>query len=368
MRIDSSHVTMESTRIHSVESKQSMSFMAMMGRMSAGGMNLAALPGSDTIMQEGGERAGIEQGLQENFEDVRGRLNGFSSQALFGSRMITSGRENAAQLRSIRQQCIEFLFRMLFNGGRNKARQAEPEPAHHSLQEWEMRPVTPMLVTQTQIKYEYRESEATSFSTTGTVRCADGREIEFGLNMIMTREFQAVYEESYTQITQMFTDPLVINLDGFIAELSDQTFIFDIDADGETDIISMLSPRSGYLAWDKNGDGMINDGNELFGTQSGNGFLDLALHDLDGNGWIDEADDIWQQLLIWIMEADGSSALYSLAEKGIGAIYLGHLSTEFTLADETNAAKGMISHSGLFLYESGAVGSIQQVDVVKYEA
>ena len=368
MRIDSSQVTMESTRTHSVESKQNVSFLAMMGQMSAGGMNLAALTDNDTIMQEGGERAGPEQGFRESFDDVRGRLNGFSSQALLGSRMIVSDRENAAQLRSIRQQCIEFLFRMLFNGGNRRAQKTEPEPVHRSLPEREVRPVNQVLITQTSVKYEYKESEATSFSTTGIVRCADGREIEFGLNMIMSREFQAVYEESHTQITQIFTDPLVINLDGHIAELSDQTFIFDIDADGEKDIIAMLSPRSGYLAWDKNADGIINDGSELFGTQSGNGFWDLALHDLDGNGWIDEADEIWKQLLIWIMEADGSSALYSLEEKGVGAIYLGHLPTQFTLTDEANAAKGMISHSGLFLYESGAVGSIQQVDVVKYSA
>ena len=40
---------------------------------------------------------------------------------------------------------------------------------------------------------------------------------------------------------------------------------------------------SGYLALDKNGDGTINDGSELFGTRNGDGFADLAQYDEDGN-------------------------------------------------------------------------------------
>mgnify|MGYP000465316364 CR=1 FL=1 len=52
----------------------------------------------------------------------------------------------------------------------------------------------------------------------------------------------------------------------------------------------MLQGGSGYLALNKNGDGVINDGSELFGTASGDGFYDLSMYDEDGNGWIDEND------------------------------------------------------------------------------
>ena len=75
--------------------------------------------------------------------------------------------------------------------------------------------------------------------------------------------------------------------------------MFDIDADGEEESISYLQGGSGYLALDKNGDGVINDGSELFGTKSGDGFADLAEYDADGNGWIDENDPIFDKLLIW---------------------------------------------------------------------
>ena len=66
-----------------------------------------------------------------------------------------------------------------------------------------------------------------------------------------------------------------------MAEVSDQTFYFDLDADGKEEEISVLN-GSGYLALDKNGDGTINDGSELFGTRNGDGFADLAQYDEDG--------------------------------------------------------------------------------------
>ena len=60
---------------------------------------------------------------------------------------------------------------------------------------------------------------------------------------------------------------------------------------------------------DRNGDGKINDGSELFGTKSGDGFKDLASYDADGNGWIDENDAIFSQLKIWTKDEDGKDKL-----------------------------------------------------------
>jgi hypothetical protein len=49
-----------------------------------------------------------------------------------------------------------------------------------------------------------------------------------------------------------------------------------------------VSPRSGLLVIDKNLDGKVNDGSELFGPSTGDGFEKLARYDEDRNGWIDE--------------------------------------------------------------------------------
>ena len=167
------------------------------------------------------------------------------------------------------------------------------------------------------------------------------------------------------QQRQQVCDPLVINFDQDVAELSDQTFFFDIDADGKKDEISMLNSGSGYLALDKNGDGTINDGNELFGPQSGDGFGDLAQYDEDGDGWIDEDDSVWDKLKIWCKDENGADILYTLKDKGVGAICLQKAATNFSLNDAQNNSKGYIRSTGIFLYENGMVGTIQHLDLVQ---
>ena len=220
------------------------------------------------------------------------------------------------------------------------------------------------------------EQEDTSFSTVGTVRTKDGREINFNVNVNMSRRCEEYYREELNVAQFALYDPLVINLDTDATELSDQTFYFDLDADGEEEEISMLK-GSGYLALDKNGDGIINDGSELFGTGNGDGFADLAKYDVDGNGWIDENDSIWSKLKIWCKDEKGNDVLYKLSDKGVGAICLQNVSTDFTLqgdrkaqdgTTEANATNGAIRKTGIFLYENGNVGTVQHVDMAAYAA
>lgn len=211
------------------------------------------------------------------------------------------------------------------------------------------------------------EQESTGFSTVGTVRTADGREIHFNVEVGMSRQFQETFREDLQMASFSMCDPLVLNLDTDVATLSDQKFFFDIDADGTEDEVSMLDAASGYLALDKNSDGIINDGNELFGTKSGDGFADLQKYDEDGNGWIDESDDIWSKLQIWCKDENGNDQLYRLADKGVGAICLQKAATDFTLKGGMGQTNGAIRSTGVFLYENGNVGTVQHVDVAKYE-
>lgn len=220
------------------------------------------------------------------------------------------------------------------------------------------------------------EQEDTSFSTVGTVRTKDGREINFNVNVNMSRRCEEYYREELNVAQFALYDPLVINLNTDVTELSDQTFYFDLDADGEEEEISMLK-GSGYLALDKNGDGVINDGSELFGTKNGDGFADLARYDEDGNGWIDENDSIWSKLKIWCKDENGNDVLYKLSDKGVGAICLKNVSTDFTMQGDrkaqdgtmnANATNAVIRKTGIFLYENGNVGTVQHVDMAAYAA
>lgn len=217
-----------------------------------------------------------------------------------------------------------------------------------------------------QTSITYAEEETTTFDTMGIVKTEDGRELPFSLSLSMSRSFLQQTSASVFESTEVMVmrDPLVINLKTSTASISDQKFLFDIDCDGVRDEISSLGKGSGFLALDKNGDGIINDGSELFGTQSGNGFADLAAYDMDGNGWIDENDSIFSKLKVWTKDSEGKDVLLSLKEADVGAIFLGSVSTGFDMNDaETNDTNARIQSTGIYLHEStGEAGTVQHVD------
>lgn len=218
--------------------------------------------------------------------------------------------------------------------------------------------------TRTTVKSAFvTETEHTAYQAAGLVKTADGREISFGVTLEMSRAFCAKYD-SLVQEDFIVTDPLVINLDTNLATVTDQKFLFDLDADGTEDEISFAGEGSGFLALDKNDDGTINDGTELFGTQSGDGFRDLAAYDSDDNGWIDENDAVFSELKVWTKDDWGNDKLLNLKEAGVGAIYLSSASTEFSLkGNDTFTTNGIVRKTGIYLKESGEVSTIQHVDL-----
>jgi hypothetical protein len=209
----------------------------------------------------------------------------------------------------------------------------------------------------------YSEEETTSFSAKAAVQTADGREIQVDLDMTMSRKF-ATEQQIDVSVEGVLKDPLVINFDAPAAELTKTKYSFDIDSDGKEDQISFAGRGSGFLALDKDGSGGIDNGTELFGAQTGNGFAELSAYDEDGNNFIDEADSIFQQLRIWSKEEDGSDQLVALGQRGLGAIYLGNIATPFSVKNEQNQLQGMVRSTGFFLRENGSAGSVQQVDLV----
>ncbi|MCM1144955.1 MAG: hypothetical protein NC407_09620 [Lachnoclostridium sp.] len=285
-------------------------------------------------------------------------------QNLSNTGRITMSTQNGDARENIRRHCMNFLVYLLF--GRDHKKELDEMLGGNESSSSSLAQSGNQSSYGIENLYYHSESETTSFSTTGVVKTADGREISFGLELEMSRSFTEYYEEKYELGTINYTDPLVINLDGNIAELSDQKFYFDLDCDGEEEEISSLQAGSGFLALDLNEDGVINDGSELFGTKSGNGFSDLAQYDTDGNGWIDEDDEVFHKLLIWSKDEEGNDKLYRLAEAGVGAICLQNARTEFALNSmEDNQNNGVIRNTGIFLYENGGVGTVQHLDLAR---
>ncbi len=217
------------------------------------------------------------------------------------------------------------------------------------------------------VEYEYHavqeESEQTSFSAQGVVRTADGKEMQFQLDLSMARQYREQVDIGFRAGDAQKKDPLVISFNGNAAQLTDQRFSFDLDADGSAEQLPMLAAGSGYLALDRNGNGSIDSGAELLGPTTGSGFGELAALDSDQNNWIDENDPGYARLRVWTPDGQGGAALATLMERQVGALYLGNLSTPFALRGSNNADLGAVAATGVYLSESGQAGTIQDVDL-----
>ncbi|HWM94402.1 MAG TPA: hypothetical protein VN493_26840 [Thermoanaerobaculia bacterium] len=108
--------------------------------------------------------------------------------------------------------------------------------------------------------------------------------------------------------------PILIDLenDGIHLTGLDDPVWFDFNADGQTDLLSWTDRGEGLLALDRNGNGMVDHGGELFGnftrftdgTRALNGYLALAEFDNwllggNGDGQIDSADAVFEHLRMW---------------------------------------------------------------------
>ena len=217
------------------------------------------------------------------------------------------------------------------------------------------------------LRYHYREThverETTSFQAKGVVHTSDGQEISIDVSLTMARQF-ASEESLEVRIGGALQDPLVVNFEGTAAELSERHYDFDLDSDGEAEQIRFAGPNSGFLALDKNDNGHIDDGGELFGPSTGEGFGELSAYDEDGNGFIDESDSVYSGLRIWQKDSQGGDHLLALGQRGIGAIYLGHVDTPFEVKDADNELEGVVRTSGIYLNEDGSTGTVQQLDLV----
>ncbi|GAB6107334.1 hypothetical protein [Fusibacter bizertensis] len=205
------------------------------------------------------------------------------------------------------------------------------------------------------------ESEQMRFNSQGIVKTSDGKEIAFNLNLEMSRS----YTESTSTLIEIgakMQDPLVINFDGKGVAFGEDSLQLDITLDGTAEKFRNLAAGSGFLALDKNNNGKIDDGTELFGPQTGSGFGELSKYDSDGNGWIDEGDEIFSSLKIWTVSPSGVQTLIGLKQADVGAIYLGKVTSEYQMKNGSDLL-AKIRESSVYLKENGGAGTIHEIDL-----
>jgi hypothetical protein len=136
----------------------------------------------------------------------------------------------------------------------------------------------------------------------------------------------------------------------------DQGIVFDVN--GYDHIFKLGWPigrDDGWIVLDRNLNGRIDDGSEMFGnatrladgTIARNGFYALADLDVSGDGYIDASDPGYQQLRVWLdSDRNGNSEsgeLHSLVSLGVA-----RLSTDYW------ASMRIDRHGNRFLYRSRA--------------
>lgn len=327
---------------------------------------------SDTLfsMEQGDDDSGLTNGKDLNKgNDVFERLR-MGNTRFLKNIDTASDTPVVRDIQSVRQQFVLYLWRLFFGdesakemskryGIDDRSASSDSFAAASSSQTM---PFNQIRLYGIEEQYSC-EIQSVSFRSSGTITTADGQTSSFRLDFEMSSRFEQYFVKQTDQIISM-CDPLVLNFAGDIADLSDQKFRFDLDCDGIEEDISMLAAGNGFLSLDKNGDGIINDGTELFGTRSGDGFLDLAEYDYDKNGWIDENDEVFDGLKIWYKDDTGMDKLLDLKQAGVGAIYLGNADTDFNLrSSNTFDITGAIRRAGIFLYENAMAGSIVHLDI-----
>jgi hypothetical protein len=111
--------------------------------------------------------------------------------------------------------------------------------------------------------------------------------------------------------------PLVLDLAGAGlfegVSLAESRVSFDIGATGLRPRMGWLKPTMGLLALDRNGNGRVDDGSELFGEAfafadgklATNGYAALASLDANGDWAVDSSDPMFARLQVWV-DANGN--------------------------------------------------------------
>jgi Ca2+-binding RTX toxin-like protein len=151
--------------------------------------------------------------------------------------------------------------------------------------------------------------------------------------------------------SQRSSSPLIFDMDGDGVEIqqlqADSKVRFDLDADGMRTQMAWANADDALLTWDRDGNGLIDNGQELFGDhtllangkRATDGYAALADLDTNHDGRIDKLDQHFTDLRLWQdANQDGISTadeLHDLTFSGITQINLNKTAGSQTLADGT---------------------------------
>lgn len=153
---------------------------------------------------------------------------------------------------------------------------------------------------------------------------------------------------------QKKVDPLILDIDGDGIETSgiERGILFDLEANGNLTSSSFVQGDDVLLALDRNENGAIDNGSELFGTQHGaeNGFEELKKFDDNRDGVIDRQDSVFSRLLGLRRQSSGLETV-SLAQLGVKGIFTAYQNQR----KELHSGDDLLQ-LGSFLGDDGGLG------------
>ena len=209
----------------------------------------------------------------------------------------------------------------------------------------------------------------------GIVGAIFGESIGKSIGRFFSRLFG--YENSYYDSATgaiRYVDPLVLDFDkdGFETVSADSGVYFDEDAKNLVEKTAWVSPDDALLAIDINGNGIIDDGTELFGnstkmpdgSNATGGFKALSQYDSNSDGVIDEKDSAYDKILVWRdINGDGisqKSELYHLRDLGIKSISLNVSQESGRNVSKVIYNDGIESKVGEFIFDAHYYDTIEK--------
>lgn len=205
-------------------------------------------------------------------------------------------------------------------------------------------------------KEEYYQKQTIDFQSSLQINTPNNY-YEMELDISFSKELYEAHSMELVFGDLETLDPLVINYSDDINpfdNLSKLKFEFDLNNDGENELIPLLKQGAGFLAYDTNDNGAIDNGSELFGPSSNDGFSELAQYDKDDNNWIDENDAVFNKLKIWQINDEGDNELVSLVDLNVGAIYLGQVQSDFSYQTKVNQVDAIQKSNGVYVKNDGS--------------
>ena len=173
---------------------------------------------------------------------------------------------------------------------------------------------------------------------------------------------------SATAAPPVRVDPLIFDLDGDgikTTSLDQSRTYFDLDSNGFAERTAWVDASDGLLVLDRNNDGQITSGQELFGDQTllangrraDSGFEALREFDSNRDGRIDAKDEVYSKLKIWRdLNGDGISQAEEL--KGLSDYNIASISLSSTSSNASDVMNNIQRRVGSFIKTDGSGGVI----------